>query len=280
MQIAEFFASLKIKPDMASIARADRWLKTMEKRINRSAKRMEKNNVLGTAFSTDTKKLNKQLQRSLDRLSKNLVLRITRFHINERGLERALGTAMQRSNTPLPIRRFRIDAASLRRSLELAMAGISPTVRPQVLNRPTRSATGNRRSRGSRSSTFKGWGRSGRFRITPSGVGITAGGVGVFGGFGIAALNRTVRELESLPVALEAVTGSPERARAELEYLNQLGNEVGAPVRTLAPSYTKFLASAQGTKLEPFARSGFRDLTRYGAVMGLDQEAMKGTFRA
>lgn len=278
MQIADFFVSLKIKPDQASIARSDRFLKTFEKRILRSARRVEKSNVLGKMLGLNERKISAQTQRVLDNVSRTAVFRINNFKINHRRLQQALDGVMRNNTTPLTINNFRINRASLRRSLEAAAGSIAIPIRVSGATggrnvappRSPASTTGNRS--GSRSNS--------RLSLSPRGVGFAAGGIGVFGGFGIAALNRTVTGLESMPVALESVTGSRQAADSQLAYLNRLGDEIGAPIMSLAPSYTKFLASAQGTKLEPFAQSGFRSLSRYGAVMGLDQEAMKGTFRA
>jgi hypothetical protein len=99
-------------------------------------------------------------------------------------------------------------------------------------------------------------------------------------GFGFGSLSNTLQKLELLPVSLEAVTGSAEAAAKELEFLSKLGREIGATQLELAPEYTKMLASAFGTPLEKEIQNIFSSLTVYGKVMGLDQEAMKGTFKS
>jgi hypothetical protein len=107
----------------------------------------------------------------------------------------------------------------------------------------------------------------------------TLAGAGI-AGFGLNSLNRVSQRLEMLPISMEAVAGSAEAAAEQLKFLEELGKRVGATRLELVPEYTKFFASAKGTKLENSSQMIFSNLTSYGKVMGLDQEEMKGSFRA
>lgn len=99
-------------------------------------------------------------------------------------------------------------------------------------------------------------------------------------GFGLGQLNDVSQRLEMLPVAMEAVTGSAAKAAQQLEFLAKLGHEMGATRLELAPEYTKMLASGMGTKLEGQMPAIFTSMVRYGKVMGLEPEEMKGSFKA
>lgn len=119
----------------------------------------------------------------------------------------------------------------------------------------------------------------GRHSMGASYHGVMAG-TGILTGFGLSALNRRLAEMQSAQVGLSTVAGSPEEYNKQRAFLKQLGSSIGATQSELVPEYTKFFANAQGTALEPFAQTGFASLTKYGKVLGLDQESMKGTFRA
>lgn len=119
----------------------------------------------------------------------------------------------------------------------------------------------------------------GRHSVGASYHGIMAG-TGILTGFGLSALNRRLADMQSAQVGLSTVAGSPAEYNKQRAFLRQLGMTVGATQAELVPEYTKFFANAQGTPLEEYAQSGFTSLTKYGKVLGLDQESMKGTFRA
>lgn len=196
--IAEYIASLRFHPDVASLRNVDRFLRIIERRVERSNRRMSE-----------------------------------RFNINP----------------------FNTDSNRNRNNRNL---NLPDRTRPQP---PPRERTLIRET-GNAYSGVKGL----------AGASIA--------GFGFGALNDTLQRLEMLPVALEAVTGSSEKAAKELEFLSKLGHDIGATRLELAPSYTKMLASAVGTPLEKEMHRIFSSLTVYGKVMGLDQEEMKGSFKA
>lgn len=100
------------------------------------------------------------------------------------------------------------------------------------------------------------------------------------GMYGMAQLNQSTQQLASQNLALNAVSGSPQQAQQYKEYLNNLGNSLGMTTASLTPGFTQYLASAQGTVLENSIQRDFESFTQYGAVMGLDPEAMKGSMKA
>lgn len=249
--IAKFFATVKFVPDKASIRQTERIFNKM----------LFGNNPR-TSTATEKKGFADKFNSLLGGFKPNVSL-----------IQKALDNSMRgRSKLTLQIDNFKINKDSLQKTVMQAAKGIVFPITPKAANVRTTNTTRTN------SSGFGGGGN--RFRITPSGVGLAAGGVGIFGGLGVGALNQSVRTLQNLPVMLTSVTGSEQRAAQELEFLNNLGNQVGATVASMAPDYTKMFASAMGTPLESQMQRGFSAFTRYGKVMGLDQEAMSGSYRA
>ena len=99
-------------------------------------------------------------------------------------------------------------------------------------------------------------------------------------GYAAVNFNRIGQELTSLQNALLAVSGSQEQAANNMAFLNSVGAEMGKTVRGLGPEFVKLSASIQGTALGGQEQDIFRSFMKYGTVMGLDEEAMKGSFRA
>lgn len=250
MNIATYYATLKLKPDPKSVAEADRWLKSIEKRFGGGSG----GGFLGNLFRFNQKALDMKVKQAFDRASLNSVLHINRFHINQTALN------------------YNLNSAIIRATQSLAPITVNTRVRATAsgtgaARTPSSSPTNNRTS-------YSGHGAVSGIRAAGTIAGFTAGG------FGLSALNTKLQKLEMLPVSMEAVTGDKAKADQQLAFLNRLGHEVGSTRMELAPDYTKFFASAAGTPLEAHAQSGFRSLTRYGKVMGLDQEEMKGSFKA
>jgi hypothetical protein len=249
-QIAEYIVKVGAKPDPQSFRKMEQWLSVVEKKIQRTANRINKQDLMGGLFKIDNAKLAANLNKSLNQASNKVTFNIKNFKIDDVALNRTLQAAAMRARTI--------------------------TINPKVGRTGGTPQSGSSSIRGGFTDSVH------RNGIRSTGVlwhSALAGG-GILSGFGLRALNTTLQELQMLPVSMSSVTGSSTEAKKQLDFLNRLGNEVGATRRELAPEYTKFFASAQGTPLEQYAQSGFRSLTRYGKVMGLDQEAMKGTFKS
>lgn len=105
-------------------------------------------------------------------------------------------------------------------------------------------------------------------------------GAGVLSGFGLRALNQKIQELEMLPIMLEGVTGSQQRAQSELAFTKRLGAETGITQTDMVPDYTKLLAASLKTPMEGTVQQGFTNFVKYSKVMGLDQERTKLSLRA
>ena len=114
-----------------------------------------------------------------------------------------------------------------------------------------------------------------------AGMGFARGALpGLGAAFAIGAVNNINQQLVATNTALEAVSGSAEGYASNLKFLEQLTEEQGRNMRDVGPQFTSVLASAKASIGNEGVQDLFRGLTKYGTVMGLDQEAMKGSMRA
>ena len=253
-QIAEYWASFKIKPDANSVRKLDQWLRVVEAKIQRTSRKLEKQDVMGGLFKVDNAKLAQQLNKSLQIASSKTVFNINNFRVNQAALNSAIQSAAARATT---------ITISPRVGKVTGSSGSSPN---QLTERPR--GIGER----IRTSNTRGLGMAWH--------GALAGG-GLLSGFGLRELNSKLQELELQPVSMQAVTnGNQTKANSQLQFIRNLAGQVGTTTTNITPMYTRFFASAQGTPLEQYAQSGFASMTRYGAVMGLNQDEMKGSLRA
>lgn len=104
---------------------------------------------------------------------------------------------------------------------------------------------------------------------------------GLGGAFAVSQLNQKVQEFEAQQAAATAVTGSSELGGATLERLRALGNEVGFDYRSQAMPLLRMISSGTNAGMEQGeVETIFGNMAKYGRVMGLDDEAMKGSMRA
>lgn len=114
-----------------------------------------------------------------------------------------------------------------------------------------------------------------------AGMGFARGALpGLGAAFAIGAVNQINQQLVATNTALEAVSGSAEGYASNLKFLEDLTKEQGRNMRDVAPQFNSILASAQGAIGNQGTQDLFRGVMKYGTVMGLDQEAMKGSLRA
>lgn len=296
--IAKFFATVKFVPDKAS-------LKTTQKAMNKVLFGGASGNITAQEKQLFAKRLNSlidgvTLKEGIFGKLLNKNLRGTKIHLNNFSLNRAalkktvteaqtlmgkmkplrvdavvdrlsLQTSLERAaySLILPLHRFKIDKSSLHRSVQLATRGALANLSLNLTSKGRVTTPSGSSSGGG------GYSRGGLGDIRHAAMNLhylspTAMGGGLAGALGLNALNQSIRTLQNLPVMLTSVTGSETRAKQELEFLNNLGNQVGARVSDMAPDYTKMLASTIGKPFEQVFQSSFTDFMRYSKVMGLD----------
>lgn len=255
--VARYFATLQFKIDKGQLREIDKTLLNIENKLKAFQRRIGsamKISIKVDSLNIDQKRLEVSAKTALDKASKSTVFEISRFAINDRNLQAALmraGRAIgQRVGTGQP-----------------------QVIQPQPVPQPAQPTPPKQNVVAGRSHYMHAGGAAGAFAR----YGVQSlpfiGGV-----YGLGQVNAISQELQANQLALQAVAGS--QAGMYEQYLNNLGTRMGMTTRQLQPSFTQYLANAQGTALESTLMRDFESFTQYGAVMGLGPEEMKGSLKA
>lgn len=101
---------------------------------------------------------------------------------------------------------------------------------------------------------------------------------GLGGAFAVSQMNQINQEYKGAQTALQAVSGQDYASNEA--FLKALSKEQGRNFRDLAPQFTQILASSKDALGSQGTQDMFRGIMKYGTMMNLDPEAMKGSFRA
>jgi tape measure domain-containing protein len=298
-QLAEFFATFGFKINRTDIQKVDKQLDILEKRARRITEDSLSNirvNISRFGFSDN---FNTRLRRALEarmKLATNQTFRPTikfarisvpisgikfsddfntRLH---RALKARLRLASTRGISPeIHLNRFDVDKYALLRDMREAIRFVEQNARIRIrsiVDRPTGGAGG-----------AGGRGAAGGF--AGAGLGAASGGMGralIPGlglGFGISKLNQINQELIGQGTAATAVFGTQEKGADQLAWVKKLGNDVGFDYRAQSDPYLKMAAAGTTAGMSTGEVQGvFKGMAEYGRVMGLDNEAMKGSMRA
>lgn len=180
-------------------------------------------------------------------------------------------------SVPTPNIRLSVDRAHLRREIQDVLEQIRREVRIRIdLESSIRGGGSGSRSSGGHirqgmgmgiGSELAGWGRG----FIP----------GLGGAFAIMQLNRANQELQGQRLAMQAVGGGVAGGQELQATLRDISQRLGLDDRALGSSYVKMMAAGQASNFDKAeVDSIFQSMAEYGRVMGLDGEAMKGSFRA
>lgn len=253
---------------------------------------LKTNSLGGISATADSAKMLASLQRASNRVSKTLVVPITRFKVNEDGLRRAINRSMMAgatrnsaSNRLAVSFNARISAnsiAAMRNQVRNALEGI--TIRPRINPRvPSSVDVGTRNS---------GAGSRSRSSGNPMLLGGAAGAFmrfGVYslpfigGAMGLNTLSNTLREFRAQETGLEfaasMATDPSKDVKYFREYLDQVGDVTGIKESLLSRDFHQMLAGSAGTPMEEHLEEGFLGLTQYAAILGLSDENMRLVMR-
>ena len=172
--------------------------------------------------------------------------------------------------------KLKIDREHLKQEIRDVLAQIR---RETTIRVDLRGDGGSGRERASADRSARGHAFGGG--LMGAGMGFARGALpGLGAAFAIGAVNQINQQLVATNTALEAVSGSAEGYASNLKFLEELTQEQGRNMRDVAPQFNSILASAQGAIGNQGTQDLFRGVMKYGTVMGLDQEAMKGSLRA
>jgi hypothetical protein len=244
-QVAEYVAKVKYTTDLPSLRRARKFVDAFQKQMNTSTQKALKAGVENN-LTFDKGKIAQRLQTALNNLPLNFVLKIDKFAVDKVALRKTLSEALNKEKN------YKI--------------GVTPVFSGRGVQQQTRAVRASN-------------GGIRRSLTLPSNTMLMTGGA-LTGGFGASMLNKQVSDWNMLETKFAAITGSKDVAKNKVSMLRNLASEVGGSPLDLAQSYTQMLATAQGTPFEAEMDKGFSSFTKYGKVMGLDAEAMKGSQRA
>lgn len=103
---------------------------------------------------------------------------------------------------------------------------------------------------------------------------------GFGGAYALVNFNQIGQQLVALENAMLAVSDSEQIAAERMAFLNEIGAEMGYTLRDIGPEFVKLAASIEDTALAGQEQGIFQSFMKYGTVMGLNPEEMKGSFRA
>lgn len=239
--IAQYYASLGVKVDTKSLQRVDKLLKDIETKLSKFS---YTNPLALSKFAVNQKALERALGTALDIAAKRVSFEIDRFTINEMALRGALSRAMNRTNVSAPV------------------------------------------SVGSRESRVAG-------RAAAGGIGAYALASRAFlpvaalaaGGYGLSSLNQRNQQVVSAQLQSQAVVqqagGTAAQGKQSFEYLKSEANRIGFNYLSASGDYNKLLSGLTGSGISVGASqkvfSGFAELAR---VNKLDRSAQNRLFRA
>lgn len=118
--------------------------------------------------------------------------------------------------------------------------------------------------------------------IMGAGMGFMRGAIpGLGAAFAFAQLNKINQQMVAQQNAMTATMGGEAEGAVQSKWVKDLSNKIGMDYRSVAPAYTKMLASGQTSGMSTESvQNIFQGVSEYGRVMGLDNESMKGSMKA
>lgn len=237
-------------------------------------------------FDGQLKSLEAKMKASSERMKGLFNLRLNSFSVNQRGLDKVLGNALDiaSNRTSFHIEHFVVDQTRLNRALTAAMVKATVFTDAGItLKSPRREGS---------SGSVQGPAHSPSRRV--------GGGIGIYGGlsrllgpaaalaaggYGAARLNQRNQEVVSAQLQSQAVVqqagGTAEQGQESFRYLRQEGNRIGFNYLEASGDYNKLISgltgSGIGLKESQKVFSGFAELAR---VNKLDKTTQNRLFRA
>ena len=248
MMLKRYFASIGLEVDKSSVAKVDKTLDHVEKRLMKLGTFANKPIVLNIGnFDVDQRKLNMALGNALDIASNRLVFEVSHFTVNQAALNRSVGSALNRASTqPLHVNQ-RVNSGAARTATGAAVGG-----------------------------GLIGRGISGFY-----GPALALG----LGGYGLGALNQRNQQVVSAQLQSSAVVqqagGTAQQGADSFQYLRSEGQRIGFNYLDASGDYNKLISGLTGSgvslKESQKVFSGFAELAR---VNKLDKTTQNRLFRA
>lgn len=265
MKIAEYFATGSIILDKSSVSKFNNQLNSMEARLVKFNKLLNKPITLNIDnFTVNDSKLRLTLGTALDAASPKVAFEISKFVVNDRNLLAALLRAARRLPTPPP--------------------GPNPPHPPGGGPHPPYPPY----------PPYPPHPGPGSSAVRYAGGGLIARGIGGlygpalalgFGGYGLSELNQKNQQVVSAQLMSQSVVqqagGTAEQGKDSFEWLRKQADRVGFNYLDASPDYNKLLSGLTGAGMTvgqgQGVYKGFAELSR---VNKLDRVQQQRVFRA
>jgi len=251
--ISSYFARVALRVDKGQIKQVDTYLKSIEKRLMDFQKRMAKSGKLNINFTFNTNRLQFDVQRAFNEVSRRVRFPVDNFVVNKQNLAGQVSSAIRQA----------INQANKQVSLTPRMA-------------PVKQAVGSATTKQTRSdSSFS---RANFLHAGGAGGALARYGVAslpfVGGVYGLGSLNTANQELISGQLTTQAVLAakgySTQQGVDANKWLFGLANDVGFNYMEALPDYNQFLSNSLGAGLGvEQSQDIFKGFSEYQTAMGV-----------
>jgi len=259
-------------------------LKLLQRQVTDSLKGT---NTVGIPVKVDPKKLTAELKAWGKQVRDNFNYKI-KMGVSKQALYKSLKEAVDHAAGLVSTIKIKdpkvvigIDKVHLKTEIRDALAQIKKEVRIKMdltgHGSPSGGAGGRVGAGG-----VSGWRGAAAGGVLGGAMGMGRGFIpGLGGAFAVAQLSNMSQQMQGQRAAMTAVTGSQTAGGETMGRLRGMANEIGFSWRDVAPQFTKMIASGTSAGMgQGEVETIFKSVSEYGRVMGLDSEAMKGSFTA
>lgn len=245
--ITSYYARVGISIDMGQLKKIDRYLQLVEKKLIDFQKRLSKRNgALNINFNFNTSRLQFDVQKAFNEVSRRVSFPVNNFTVNNQGLSRQVSAAIRQA---------------------VAHANTNITLNPRV------SAV---RQQTARANAPQGYSRSNMMHAGGAGGLVARHGLEALpfigGALGMTQLNQANQKMISSNIAAESVMGA--NAKPMMDWLSQRSNYLGVSYSDTLPQFTKFMASATPLMGADPAKDVFSSFMQFGRTRGADKVSM------
>lgn len=256
-------------------------LTAIQRQVTNSLKNV---NAVGVPIKVDPKKLTADL-RAWGKQVRDTFNYKVKLGVSKQALYKSLKEAVDHAGGLVstiklkdPKVKIGIDKVHLKTEIRDALAQIKKEVRIKMDLTGHGSPSGGRVGAGG----VSGWRGAAAGGVLGGAMGMGRGFIpGLGGAFAVAQLSNMSQQMQGQRAAMTAVTGSQTAGGETMGRLRGMANEIGFSWRDVAPQFTKMIASGTSAGMgQGEVETIFKSVSEYGRVMGLDSNAMKGSFTA
>ena len=257
--ISSYFARVSLRVDKGQIKQVDTYLKSIEKRLTDFQKRMAKNGKLNINFTFNTNRLQFDVQKAFNEVSRRVRFPVDNFVVNKQNLASQVSSAIRQA----------ISQANKQVRLTPRMAPVKQTAGAGV---PPNNGSG---PSGGGGGPFPGFDslRAGGGAGALARYGLASLPF-IGGAYGLSSLNTANQELISGQLTTQAVLAakgySTQQGVDANKWLFGLANNVGFNYMEALPDYNQFLSNSLGAGLGvEQSQDIFKGFSEYQTAMGV-----------